>query len=221
MEQKIYKAIADIMGEVGVISKGKKSQQGYYFRGIDDAMNALHPLLSKYHVFVVPEVLEQKREERSTSRGGNLIYSICKIKYVFYAEDGSNIEAVVIGEGMDSGDKATNKAMAIALKYALLQVFCIPTEEMPDPDAETPPESERDKKKESEQKKDFVEKVQRITITEVEEINKEMARTGVTVVDILATAKARFSKEIKELNELTIEQYNYIMNKFKNTPDRR
>ena len=38
---------------------------------------------------------------------------------------------------MDSGDKATNKAMAIAFKYACFQVFCIPTEEMKDPDAES------------------------------------------------------------------------------------
>ena len=43
--------------------------------------------------------------------------------------------------GMDSGDKATTKAMAIAFKYACFQVFCIPTEEMKDPDAETPPEN--------------------------------------------------------------------------------
>ena len=41
-------------------------------------------------------------------------------------------------EGMDSGDKATNKAMSIAFKYACFQVFCIPTEEMQDPDADTP-----------------------------------------------------------------------------------
>ena len=67
-----------------------------------------------------------------------LIYSICRIKYTFYAEDGSFIEAVTVGEGMDSGDKATNKAMAIAFKYACFQVFCIPTEEMKDPDEETP-----------------------------------------------------------------------------------
>lgn len=67
-----------------------------------------------------------------------LIYSICKIKFTFYAEDGSHIEAVTVGEGMDSGDKATNKAMAIAFKYACFQVFCIPTEEMKDPDEETP-----------------------------------------------------------------------------------
>ena len=42
---------------------------------------------------------------------------------------------------MDSGDKASNKALSIAFKYACFQVFCIPTEEMKDPDAETPPDS--------------------------------------------------------------------------------
>ena len=55
---------------------------------------------------------------------------LSKIKYIFYAEDGTSVEAITIGEGMDSGDKATNKSMAIAMKYALFQVFCIPTEEM-------------------------------------------------------------------------------------------
>ena len=49
--------------------------------------------------------------------------------------------AVVQGEGMDSGDKSSNKAMSVAFKYACFQVFCIPTEEMKDPDADTPPES--------------------------------------------------------------------------------
>ena len=107
------------------------------YRGIDDVMNALQPLLAKYHIFVVPEVLEQQREERQTARGGLLLYSICRVKYTFYAEDGSSVSAVVIGEGMDSGDKATNKAMSVAFKYACFQVFCIPTEEMKDPDAET------------------------------------------------------------------------------------
>lgn len=138
----IYESITKIMEEVPAIGKNKtNTQQGFKFRGIDDVMNVLQPLLSKYKVFVVPEILEQMREERTTSKGGNLIYSICKIKYKFYAEDGSSIEAITIGEGMDSGDKATNKAMAIAMKYALFQVFCIPTEEMKDPDQETPPES--------------------------------------------------------------------------------
>lgn len=135
----IFQSITKIMEEVPSISKNKKNKtQNFMYRGIDDVMNALQPLLAKYKVFIVPEILEQTREERTTKNGNGLIYSICKIKYKFYAEDGSSIEAVTIGEGMDSGDKATNKAMAIAMKYALFQVFCIPTEEMKDPDSETP-----------------------------------------------------------------------------------
>jgi hypothetical protein len=125
------------MQEVEAVGKNdKNAQQGFMYRGIDSVMNAMQPLLAKHKIFVVPEVLEQQREERQTSRGGNLIYSICKIRFTFYAEDGSSVSAVTIGEGMDSGDKATNKAMSIAFKYALFQTFCIPTEEMPDPDGE-------------------------------------------------------------------------------------
>lgn len=139
MEGAIYKAINGVMSGIGAVGKDSYNEmQKFKFRGIDAVMNALYPALVKNKVFVVPEVLEQTREERQSSRGGNLIYSICKIRFTFYAEDGSFVQAVTVGEGMDSGDKATNKAMAIALKYAFFQVFCIPTEEMIDPDAESP-----------------------------------------------------------------------------------
>lgn len=139
----IYDAILGVMTDVGAIGKGKKNtQQGFKYRGIDDVMNALQPAMVKHKIFVVPVVLEQKREERRTGNNKNLIYSICTVKYTFYAKDGSSVEAIVIGEGMDSGDKATNKAMSVAFKYACFQVFCIPTEEMKDPDADTSPESE-------------------------------------------------------------------------------
>ena len=138
MEKKnIYESIAAVMGEIGAVGKKSKNQsQGFMFRGIDAVMNAINPALVKNKVFIVPEILEQTREERVNSKGTTLIYSICKIKYNFYAQDGSSVSATVIGEGMDTGDKATNKAMSIAFKYACFQVFCIPTEEMVDPDAE-------------------------------------------------------------------------------------
>lgn len=133
----IYESIVAVMNDIGVVGKNSKNaSQGFMFRGIDAVMNALAPALIKNKVFIVPEILEQTREERTSFKGGTLIYSICKIKYTFYAEDGSSITATVIGEGMDSGDKATNKAMSIAFKYACFQTFCIPTEEMVDPDAE-------------------------------------------------------------------------------------
>ena len=136
---KIYAAICAVMEDVGAVTKSKRNTQGagFMYRGIDDVMNALNPAMAKHKVFTVPEILEQTREERLSKAGGNLTYSFCKIKYTFYAEDGSSVSAVVIGEAMDSGDKATNKSMSIAFKYACFQVFCIPTEEMLDPDAQT------------------------------------------------------------------------------------
>lgn len=137
--QGIYKAVLAVMKDTEAISKNRTNeQQGYKFRGIDDAYNALHPLLSKHGVFTVPEVLEERREQRETSKGGILNYAILKIRYTFFAGDGSSVTATVIGEGMDSGDKASNKAMAVAHKYALLQIFAIPTEDPKDPEIDSP-----------------------------------------------------------------------------------
>ena len=84
----IYESMTKIMEEVPAVGKEKtNTTQHFKYRSIDDVMNAIQPLLAKYKVFPVPEVLEQKREERVGTKGGNLIYSVCKIKYRFYAED--------------------------------------------------------------------------------------------------------------------------------------
>lgn len=144
--KKIYEAIPAIMDEIGHIGKEKRNQQqGFMFRGIDQVMNTMKPLLAKHGVFVVPEVMDRQREERTTKSGSNLIYSILTVRYHFCASDGSEVVATTVGEGMDSADKASNKAMAIAFKYACFQVFCIPTEEIAkdDPDNYSQEESVR------------------------------------------------------------------------------
>ena len=144
--KKIYEAIPAIMDEIGHIGKEKRNQQqGFMFRGIDQVMNTMKPLLAKHGVFVVPEVTDRQREERTTKSGSNLIYSILTVRYHFCASDGSEVVATTVGEGMDSADKASNKAMAIAFKYACFQVFCIPTEEIAkdDPDNYSQEESVR------------------------------------------------------------------------------
>lgn len=140
MENKlIYEAIVNVMGEIGAVGKTKKNTQGagFMYRGIDDVMNALQPALVKHKVFVTPTVLNEERSERKSSSGGTLLYSRLTIRFDFFTVDGSSVSATVIGEAMDSGDKATNKSMSVAFKYACFQIFCIPTEEMRDPDAET------------------------------------------------------------------------------------
>jgi len=132
---KIYAAMSAIMAESEPIAKSRKNQtQGYSFRGIDEVYEALQGIMAKHKVFSLPTVVDQIREERTSKSGGLNIYSILRIKYTFYAEDGSSVEAVVVGEGMDSGDKASNKGMSVAHKYALLQAFAIPTREAKDPE---------------------------------------------------------------------------------------
>lgn len=142
----IYGLIGQAMREIGAIGKtSRNQQQGFMYRGIDAVYNALNPVMSKLGIFITPEILDHKREERTTKKydqQGNertsvLFYSIITVRYTVYAPDGSNIQLTVIGEGMDSGDKATNKALSIAMKYAMFQLFCIPTEDLVDPDAET------------------------------------------------------------------------------------
>lgn len=137
MSSLIFEQMAKVMSEVDAIGKDKTNQtQNFKYRGIDQVYNSLNPLLAKHKIFTMPKVLNSEREERTNAKGTTLFYSRVTMEYTFYTTDGSAVACSVIGEGMDSGDKATNKAMAIAHKYALLQTFCIPTEDMPDPDAQ-------------------------------------------------------------------------------------
>ena len=197
-ELNIYQTITNIIEDIPAIGKNKKnSTQGFMFRGIDDVMNAIQPLFAKHKLFIVPEILEQIREERQTKNGGNLIYSVCKIRYTFYAGDGSSIQAVVVGEGMDSGDKATNKAMAIAMKYVLFQVFCIPTLEMKDPDEET-------HELEARRNTTPIQSMQEMYITTIQKENIKERFTIEEIKDILQ------EKNVSKLSELSYSDA-YIM----------
>ena len=134
----IHTAMVAIMRDITAIGKdSKNAAQGFKFRGIDAVYNELHNLLAKHGVITLPQAGTPVVEERTNSKGTTLRFVTIPMTYQFVAEDGSSITCQVIGEGMDSGDKATNKAMAIAHKYALLQTFLIPTEEQKDPDYET------------------------------------------------------------------------------------
>lgn len=133
----IYQAMAAIAAEIGAIGKDKRCTQGasFAYRGIDDVYNALNPIMAKHGVFVLPIAGERTTDQRQTKTGGIMEIVVMRMTYKFCHADGSYVEAVTVGQAMDSGDKATNKAMAIAHKYAILQAFCIPTEDMEDPDA--------------------------------------------------------------------------------------
>ncbi|EML0950963.1 ERF family protein [Proteus mirabilis] len=137
----VYKAISNVareMAETGIKKRSVNQQQGFMFRGIDAVYNALAPALVKHGLLILPRIIERTVTERQTQRGSLLFYVVVKAEFEFVSvEDGSKHTVVTYGEAMDSGDKATNKAMSIAYKYAAFQTFCIPTEETAiDADAE-------------------------------------------------------------------------------------
>lgn len=139
----IYRMIPAIMGKLKAVGRDQKNRtQNFSYRGIDDLYNALSPIMAEFGVFTVPTVLEERSEERKSKSGSVMLHVVLKVRYRFFASDGSFFDAVLIGEGMDSGDKASNKAESIAHKYALTQVFAVKTEDQSDPDGETPEELE-------------------------------------------------------------------------------
>ncbi len=137
----IYVALCAIMEDAQPLAKdGKNTTQGFHFRGIDAVMNHLHPLFARHQVVVLPDVLAERSEERETKSGGRLIYRVLTVRFTFVHVDGSRAGCTVVGEGMDAGDKAANKAMAVALKYALTQMLLLPYDEV-DPDVDSQPTS--------------------------------------------------------------------------------
>ncbi len=139
---KIFENIADAMADIEAIAKSQKNrEQGFQYRGIDDIYNSLNHILAKHKIFTVPTVLKRKEKDSPTKSGAIWKHITLKVKYKFYTTDGSYVSAVVYGEGKDNSDKGSNKALSIAHKYALLQVFCIPTKDDKDPDSVTIPEA--------------------------------------------------------------------------------
>lgn len=130
----IYESLNKIMHELPAIPKAHKVEYGrtkYNFRGIDDIYSALQPFLIKHKVISVPEVLSSTHKQVDI-KDGVANQAILTVRYRFYAEDGTFVDSCVVGEALDSSDKASNKAMSAAHKYALLQIFSIPTEEAKD-----------------------------------------------------------------------------------------
>ena len=134
----IYSQMAKIQIDAdGLAKEQQNKQQGFKFRGIDDAYNYLHDIFAKHQVFTVPRVTNIDREERLSKAGGVLLYTLLTVEYDFVAVDGSKVTTCVIGEAMDSGDKSCAKALSIAHKLALFQITMLPTMLSADPDAET------------------------------------------------------------------------------------
>lgn len=131
----IYKQIPKVMAEIGAVGKGGfNEKQNYAFRGIEQFYNAAHPALVKHGVFCAPEVIERFLEQYVNKNGTTTFRAVLTVAHHFYASDGSKVTVTTIGEGNDTSDKACNKAMSAAMKYAFIELFSIPTADVADAD---------------------------------------------------------------------------------------
>ena len=129
-------AVTRRIASEGIGKTRKNTHQNYNFRGVDEVMNRFAPLMADAGLYLRPAYSERSVVERQ-GKTGTLIYVTVKGDFTFTDDAG---EAVTVGpfygEAMDSGDKATNKAMAAAFKYAMFQTFCVPLEGVTGGDAD-------------------------------------------------------------------------------------
>lgn len=158
----IHELLPKVMADVGAIPKDRTNEkQNYKFRGIDDALSHANPALVRHGICVSVQVRDYKLEtfvrqiqERSgATREGRLFSASLLMALTFHAPDGSAIENVLAGHGLDyDGDKAINKAMAAAAKYGLFLGLVIPVDTIDDSERLSLPDEGREHLPENESK---------------------------------------------------------------------
>jgi ERF superfamily len=126
----IYQSIKAVMLDIEPIAKDRKNtQQNYSFRGIDELMNMIAPLMTKHGIFPITQKVETILSEAVTSKSGGAGYHLIN-RYTFrlYAEDGTFLDTIADGEAIDYGDKSSNKAYSVAYREAMFKTFVIPFE---------------------------------------------------------------------------------------------
>jgi len=130
----IIKLISKISEEAGALAPTKNPAGGvpFSYRGIDSTVNHLSPLLHKYGVITVPEIVSITV---TPTPNGNRTVKTTEVvtRYRFYAPDGSHVDSTTAGLADDFGDRSTAQAQSVAFRVALLQTFTLPTDS-PDPE---------------------------------------------------------------------------------------
>lgn len=129
--QGIHAALIGAMRDICKIGIGKTKRADagaakYNFRGIDEAMNEMSPILVNNGIAVTPCYSELVIQEREKDGGKFARFATVKGSFTFSAADGTSVTAEAYGEAMDSGDKATIKAQSVAYRTVLFQQFIVP-----------------------------------------------------------------------------------------------
>jgi len=126
-----------VMDALDAIPKSQTAGSGnfsYKFRGIDDFLNAVHPLFTKYSIVIGSTITSRNHNVMPLEKDKIRVLTHLGIRFDFIALDGSFVSVEAEGCGIDSTDKATPKATSMALKYALIALLSIPTADISDAD---------------------------------------------------------------------------------------
>lgn len=124
----IYEKIAAIMQDVQYLAKDdhvKFGQTSYKALSEEKVTSIMRAELMKYKLVVFPI-------EQSASRSGNISHVDVKYRMVNVENPEEYIEIASAGDGADTQDKGSGKAMTYAFKYMWLRTFALPTGEDPD-----------------------------------------------------------------------------------------
>lgn len=135
-ESNIFTAIIAVMSQIGYVKKQRSPNLNYSFAGEAALIAALRPDMVEQGIFMtVSKISNVVQREYTTAKGTAMVNVSLVLTLKFYhAPSGTFIEVEAAGEGSDTGDKATAKAMTAAYKYALRETFCIETGDDPDKD---------------------------------------------------------------------------------------
>lgn len=200
----IYQALVQVMNDVGAVRKAEfNSHQKFPFRGIDAVINAVSPAFRKHGVFCTPTVISSEYESVQVGQNRTVMgHARVMVAYTFHASDGTSVQATVSAESMDSGDKATAKAMSVAYRTALLQTLCLPTDEA-DPDADT---FERSPESAPARKEEAV-RVQRATQSPAQPAQRENTRQAPKRSDAQVTLIGNLLEQCEVDEQLIIDSF--------------
>ena len=141
-EMNIFQKMEAITNELGFVAKNLNvavsKKNSYKATGEVDVLEAVKPLENKYGVYsyaIDREIIESDTLTQNTQYGEKTsLFLRMKVTYRFVNTDNPQdyIETISFAEGIDSGDKASGKAMTYADKYALMKAYKISTGEDPD-----------------------------------------------------------------------------------------
>ena len=140
----IYKKVVELRRRIGAIAKDSQMTGGasYKFRGYEALFLSARPAMDELGICVEIAYQDNKNEVLTvtTAKGDKtqvFTHGVAHISLVD-ADDGSRVTYCAPYTAMDSSDKSAGKAASYAMKTALFTGLMIPTEDLPEQDAERP-----------------------------------------------------------------------------------